>query len=147
MKRLVGVPYPRQHIGNAIRMRHLSSLPAGLGYAGDYSLVRQLPETDAAQAELPEIAPGSTAPPTTIVVPGGVLRRTARLGDQGFFCHVIGTPLCEFSRKGMPISLRRALPSSSVSAVVATATSRPRTLLTLSYSISGKIICSRIPTL
>ena len=48
-------------------------------------------------------------------------------------------------RNGIPISDSRVLPSSLVRAVVTMTTSIPWTFSTLSYSISGKMNCSRIP--
>ncbi len=50
-----------------------------------------------------------------------------------------------YFEKGMPNCVSSSLASSSVFAVVTTITSIPLTLSILSYSISGKMICSLIP--
>ena len=47
---------------------------------------------------------------------------------------------------GNPNASSKALPCSSFSAVVTIVALRPITCSTLSRSISGKIVCSRIPT-
>ena len=52
-----------------------------------------------------------------------------------------------FFLKGIPNSLRRDIASLSVLAEVTKEISIPEILLTLSISISGKIICSLIPRL
>lgn len=50
-------------------------------------------------------------------------------------------------RKGIPRSRRSSMASSSVRAVVEMVMSSPRMRSTLSYRISGKMICSRTPRL
>src|SRR5579884_3655050 len=55
------------------------SLPARLHHAGNFSRKRQLPETDAAQVELAQIAARPAAPETTVAVAALELRLLLRL--------------------------------------------------------------------
>ena len=49
--------------------------------------MRQFPETDPAELELPVIGPRSTAPRTAVILPDAKLRGPMRFGDDRFFCH------------------------------------------------------------
>src|SRR5262245_41268846 len=82
------------------------SLPARFGHAGDLTLVRELAQTDPAEAELPE----HRARPAAAVAARVLARLEARdslgLRDQGLLCHYSLLP--SLSRNGRPRPRRRA---------------------------------------
>jgi hypothetical protein len=66
---LVGIPDPGQHVRDRIGHHDiLSPLPARLTDTGDFAAKRHLPETDAADPELPEEGTGSAAPLAAVAV-------------------------------------------------------------------------------
>jgi hypothetical protein len=155
--------------------RRDAPLPARLGDAGNLSFKRHQPETYPAQSEIPEEPPRPSAPPAAVVPARGELWFFPALVDHCFSRHSLsplGTcyasaPSAAFLFSaasvwtrflfsfysllspafwnGMPISSRRALPSSGVFAVVQIVMSMPFTRDTLSRSISRNTVCSLIP--
>jgi len=65
---------------------YLLCLPGGLGHAGDQALVGQLPEADAADAELTHISMRPSAELAAIVSADRKLRGPLGFLDQAFFC-------------------------------------------------------------
>jgi hypothetical protein len=65
----------------------LSRLPAGLHHPGDFALEGHIPKADAADAELPQEGPGTTAQGATVVIPHGKFGGALMLGNLRFFGH------------------------------------------------------------
>src|SRR5919206_3377110 len=74
--------------GSVIDMRS----PARLRHARDESLVGQLAQADAAQAELAVHGARAAAAPAARVLPGGVLGRARLADDLGLLGHVCWLP-------------------------------------------------------
>src|ERR1700704_272665 len=135
----------------ALRMRVRKSaigslymaLPARLDHAGHLALERELAEADPARLELPQEAAGPAADLAARVGARLELRRTLLLHDE----RGLGHDQASAVRNGTPRCVKRAFASSSVRAVVTIVISMPRTLSTLAYTISGKMICSLSPML
>src|SRR3954452_2675468 len=104
--------------------------PGGLGHAGDRALVGELPQADAAEAELAERRPRPAAPVAAQVVARLVLRRPRGLHYERLLRHYC--PPSRVWANGRPMPRRSARASSSVLAVVVIVTSRPRIAATLS---------------
>src|SRR5687767_6556859 len=115
-------------------------LPARFHDARDLALEGELAEAQPAHLELPEVAPGPAAQLAAGIGARRELRRRLRFHDQRGLGH------CYCSLNGMPRCVRSALASSSERAVVTKMISMPRTLSILSYTISGKMSCSRRPS-
>src|SRR5579885_808552 len=75
--------------------------PARLDQAGDLAAVSELPEADAAQAELPEHRPGPAAPPAAAVRPHFELWRSLPLFQQRLLWH-LSAPSSPTARHGRP---------------------------------------------
>ena len=146
--------------GSAPAPRFSASLPARLPNPGDLAPQRHLTEADTADAELPKVCPRPPAALAPVVMPHPELRLLPGPFDQSLSRHNLSlsdacarirfhsppTTTGVSPRKGMPISRSSAIASSSRWAVVAITISIPWILSTLSYSISGKINCSLIPS-
>lgn len=104
-------------------------LPAGLLYAGDLALVSQLPEADAANAELTKVGMRPAADLAAVVFTGGIFLRSSLLDFHRCFGH---DESLLYLVNGAPIRERNSRASSSVLAVVTKQISMPRTLSTLS---------------
>src|SRR6478735_7046410 len=114
-------------------------LPAALGDAGELAAVGHLAHADPAQAELAVHRVGPAATLAARVATHRELRLGSSLVLEGSLRHG------QISLNGKPRSLRKARPSSSVSAVVTTVMSIPRTRSILSWSISWNTDCSTRP--
>src|SRR5216683_7968532 len=78
------VAHPRQHIGNRISSHGgVSELPTGLDHSGNLAVERELPETQAANPELAQIAARPSASPATVAMPDLELRLSQIFGDLG----------------------------------------------------------------
>ena len=117
-------------------------LPARLANAGNLALVGQLTEADAADAVLAEVGVRPSANLAAVILPARKLLRSALLNLHGCFGQSV---FLLYLAKGAPIRVSSSRASSSVLAVVTKAMSMPRIWSTLSYSISGKMSCSRRP--
>ena len=141
---LNGIPrsgfYPETDTHRFIRC--VFDLPACFLYAGNLSLVSELAEADTADSVLTKVAVRASANLAAVVFSGGELLLCLLLKNHCFLCHLCCPP---YLANGAPIKVRSSFASSSVVAVVTNAISIPRILSTLSYSISGKISCSRRP--
>src|SRR5215831_4504862 len=93
VQRLVGVADPREHVGDRIGEHRRPLLPGALGQARDDALVGELPQADAAEAELPEDGARPTAAVAARVVPDLELLRPRGLDDQRLLRHVLLAPL------------------------------------------------------
>jgi len=72
-------------------------LPTGFCDSGNFPLKRQLPETDAADAELPHVSPRATATKTSVVRADLELRLSFLLDYQTLLGHGNGSSLFELS--------------------------------------------------
>src|SRR5262249_34528775 len=136
-----GVADAGQQVGDRIAHHDRPPLPARLDDTRDLALQGQLPEADPARLELPQVSPGPATELAPVIGARLELRRCVLLHDQRRLGHR------HDSRNGKPTWVSNAFASSSVCAVVTIVMSMPRTLSTLSYTISGKITCSRSPML
>jgi hypothetical protein len=102
-----------------------------------------MPEANATNPELANVSPGPPTDPAPVMLLHAELGRMLPLLDLALLGQ--SDPPLPYALNGMPISFKRRLPSASVFAVVTMLISKPRTLSTLSYSISGKISCSFNP--
>src|SRR5262249_10254737 len=109
--------------GSVMFIGNTSGLPARLDHAGHVARQRFLAEADAAELELPQVAPRTAARAAAVVLAHGELRCPRRLRDQGRLRHY--RPSC-CDRNGMPRAWRRRLLSSSVRAEVTNVTFMPR---------------------
>src|SRR5215216_4275140 len=110
----VRVADARQEIRYRIINRH-DSLPTRFRYARDLPLVRQLPEADPAQAELPVVTLCPAAPLATVVLPDRVLLLFLLLYQQRLSRHLQPLNSAGTASRGAaraPAPLRRS-PSSS----------------------------------
>jgi hypothetical protein len=78
-----GIAYPGQHIGNRVgdyHSCHISSsrLPAGFSHSRELGIQRQVPETNAADAELAYVGAGATADLAAVMFAHGELGRPLR---------------------------------------------------------------------
>jgi hypothetical protein len=84
--RLGGVPDAGQHIRNGISHAHRISswfsLPTGLGDTRDITVEGELPETDTAQAELPDESAGPATTAAPVVSPNLEFGLSSSLGNQ-----------------------------------------------------------------
>ena len=124
--------------------RELIRLPGCLTNTRDLALVSKTAEADTADPVLTEISMGATTEFAPVVGTGGELRGSLLLQNHRFLSHVSSS--FPYFANGAPIRASSSLASSSVLAVVTNTISIPRILSTLSYSISGKISCSRRPS-
>src|SRR5215210_4442214 len=83
----VRVADARQEIRYRISDRHL--LPTRFRYAGDLPLVRQFPQADPAEPELPVVAVRPAASLATVVLPDRVLLRSLLLYQQRLSRHLL----------------------------------------------------------
>src|ERR1035437_6161520 len=116
-------------------------LPTRFYDPGHLSLERAQPEAYSAHLKLPQKPPRPSANSASIPRSHFELRSFLRFLDHRFSRHLI----LRQTLKGMPISLRSSKPSSSDGAVVVMVIFMPLTLSILSYSISGKRVCSLRP--
>src|SRR5690348_15238362 len=65
----------------------IASSPARLRHSGNHSLVGQLAQADAADAELAEIAARPPAPVAAVIAARRILRAPCLLDPQCLFCH------------------------------------------------------------
>src|SRR3990170_6815752 len=130
-------------IGSVIVMT-AHPLPTGFLHARQLALQGELPEADTTERKIPHVRSRPAALSTASYDPVAVFGRSLRLLDESFLRHIFSY---ELRLKGMPSSSISRLPSSSLRAVVPMFTCIPRTRSTLSYSISGKMSCSRMPKL
>src|SRR5829696_5569733 len=121
-------------------------LPARLGDAGQLAGVGELAHADPAQAELAQHGPRPPAALAARVGPHLELRGALGLGDQCLLCHLLVLPpgpagpgarrpvgnRRQLWRNGNPSAVSSACPCSSVSALVTTVMSMPRTFSILS---------------
>src|SRR5690242_6639629 len=103
--------------------------PRRLRDAGDLAHMRALAETDAAQAELPQVTPRAAAQLATVVRAHLELGLELGFLDQTRLRHQAAAPS---RRSGIPISSMNATACSSLRAVVTMTMSMPRTISTLS---------------
>jgi hypothetical protein len=64
-------------------------LPAGLNYSGDFALLRQFAETNAAQIKIAHITADAAAAPAPPHFAGGKFGRPFGSCDLTLFCHKI----------------------------------------------------------
>eukprot|EP01022_Parablepharisma_sp_SALTPOND_P023200 TRINITY_DN4827_c0_g1_i2.p1 TRINITY_DN4827_c0_g1~~TRINITY_DN4827_c0_g1_i2.p1 ORF type:complete len:927 (-),score=193.67 TRINITY_DN4827_c0_g1_i2:1921-4701(-) len=138
------VAHAGEQVGYGILHRHDALLPARLDHAGDLAPQRHVAEADAADAELAYECPRPSADGAAVV--GAHPKLGLRLGlvSQRRPGQLFSPPAFQ-ALKGMPSNFSRARPSSSVGAVVTMVMFIPLTLSILSYSISGKMMCSLMP--
>src|SRR4029453_7317023 len=144
-------------IGSVMLMSAHRPLPTRLGDARQLAGVGELAHADPAQAELAQHGPRTPAALAAGIAPHLELRGALGLGDQRLLCHLLVIPPGpagsaprpggnrQFCLNGNPRAVSSARPWSSVSALVTTVMSMPRTFSILSYSISGKTSCSVSP--
>src|SRR3990172_8098295 len=120
-------------------------LPAGLLHSRQVAFQGQLAEADTAEREGPQVGTRAAAAVAAVAVPHLELRLLVeRLLVECLSGHFISS----YRRaNGIPSSSSSRFPSSSVRAEVVMFTWRPRMRSILSYSISGKMSCSRMPRL
>ena len=70
------------------RRRSVGALPACFSHSGNLPLVRQVPETDSTDLELPVDRPGPTTQLTAVVPSGLELGLGVALVDQRLACHL-----------------------------------------------------------
>src|SRR6266542_6677361 len=92
VERLVGVPDPRQHVGNGIGV-HLRLLPGRFGHAGNGAFMRELAQADPAQAELAVDRARAPAAVAARVLARAEAGHAGRLGDQGLLSQRLPAPL------------------------------------------------------
>ena len=128
------------------RQRELNSalLPAGLLYTRDLALVSELTEADPADSIFLQNGMRTAADVAAGIGSRRELWLAGLLDLHRCFCH--GIFLLIYFENGMLNSFSSSRASSSVWAVVTKMMSMPLTLSTLSYSISGKISCSLMPS-
>src|SRR5919106_2819060 len=98
------------------------SLPTGLCYSGDLTVMRHLPEAEAAQAEAAIYRAWTPTADTPRVLTHLELLPSTGLVFERLLCH---QPSVLVSRNGNPSVTRRARPSSSFLAVVTMVMSIP----------------------
>lgn len=119
-------------------------LPGCFSNSGDLALVCQLAEANAAYAVVTQISVRTAANLAAVILTAGKLCGTSLLDFHRCLSHGLSSYALA---KGAPMSVSSCFASSSVLAVVTMAMFMPRSFSILSYSISGKIICSLRPKL
>jgi hypothetical protein len=88
----VSVSDPGQKVGNGISHDHVYTsfiykLPTGFGHSGNFTFVRQFPETYSAHAKLAHIGPRSAADFTSVVSTNLKFGCTLLFNNQRFLGH------------------------------------------------------------
>src|SRR5262249_42694073 len=114
------------------------ALPAALRHACDVALKRQLPKTEAAERELPQVPARSATQAAPVTQTDLELGRLHFLRDLCCGCHmnsslfrcsrVFARESAQFCRNGIPMNCKSLRASSSLFAVVTTDTFIPRAL-------------------
>ena len=117
-------------------------LPTRFCYTGKLTFACQFSKTNSAHLKFGHITTRSSANFTTIVLLSLVPKFSVSLYNLRFFSHI--TP--HYLLNGIPNFSSNAFASLSVAALVTIQIFKPETCSILSKSISGKIICSVMPT-